>query len=120
MRAQTGAPASVGQAINERLRDGDEQHRAPFMRVRGHGLGRGSSGVAVLEMRQRDELEEGGLSSFIRTNMCRIPVTDLGDTVVMGKIQAESSMQSSWEIFNKAFRSRLKVRRGDELNVLKA
>lgn len=103
--ARTGAPASdVAKAINGTFIEyGYEQYcRPPFMRVRGHGLGCGSSAPGSLEDDNKTKLAEG-MTFIIHPNQY-IPETGyltLGDTVVMGKSQAESLMQSSWELFIK-------------------
>ena len=103
--AQTGAPASaVAKAINGTFIEyGYEQYcRPPFMRVRGHGLGCGSSAPGSLEDDNKTKLAEG-MTFIIHPNQY-LPETGyltLGDTVVMGKTQAESLMQSSWDIFIK-------------------
>jgi len=100
--AQTGAPAStVAKAINGTFIEyGYEQYcRPPFMRVRGHGLGCGSSAPGSLEDDNKTQLDEG-MTFIIHPNQY-IPETGyltLGDTVVMGKSKAESLMQSSWEL----------------------
>ena len=100
--AQTGAPASaVAKAINGTFVEyGYEQYcRPPFMRVRGHGLGCGSSAPGSLEDDNKTKLAEG-MTFIIHPNQY-IPETGyltLGDTVVMGKTQAESLMRSSWEL----------------------
>jgi Xaa-Pro aminopeptidase len=104
--AQTGSPASaVAKAINGTFIEyGYEQYcRPPFMRVRGHGLGCGSSAPGSLEDDNKTKLAEG-MTFIIHPNQY-IPETGyltLGDTVVMGKSQAESLMQSSWELHVKA------------------
>lgn len=103
--AQTGAPASgVAKAINGTFIEfGYEQYcRPPFMRVRGHGLGCGSSAPGSLEDENKTKLEEG-MTFIIHPNQY-LPETGyltLGDTVVMGKTQAESLMKASWDIFIK-------------------
>jgi len=103
--AQTGAPANaVAEAINGTFIEyGYEQYcRPPFMRVRGHGLGCGSSAPGSLEDANKTQLEEG-MTFIIHPNQY-IPETGyltLGDTVVMGKTRAESLMQSSWDLFIK-------------------
>jgi len=100
--AQTGAPANaVAEAINGTFIEyGYEQYcRPPFMRVRGHGLGCGSSAPGSLEDANKTQLEEG-MTFIIHPNQY-IPETGyltLGDTVVMGKTRAESLMQSSWDL----------------------
>ena len=100
--AQTGAPASaVAKAINGTFVEyGYEQYcRPPFMRVRGHGLGCGSSAPGSLEDDNKTKLAEG-MTFIIHPNQY-IPETGyltLGDTVVMGKTQAESLMRSSWDL----------------------
>jgi Xaa-Pro dipeptidase len=103
--AQTGAPASaVAKAINGTFIEyGYEQYcRPPFMRVRGHGLGCGSFAPGSLEDENQTKLEEG-MTFIIHPNQY-LPETGyltLGDTVAMGKTQAESLMKSSWDIFVK-------------------
>ena len=103
--AKTGAPASaIAAAINGTLVEaGYEKYcRPPFMRVRGHGLGCGSSAPGNLEDGNQTELEEG-MSFIVHPNQY-LPETGyltLGDTVVMAEKQAESLMQSSWDIFVK-------------------
>ena len=103
--AQTGAPASaVAKAINGTFIEfGYEQYcRPPFMRVRGHGLGCGSFAPGSLEDENKTKLEEG-MTFIIHPNQY-LPETGyltLGDTVVMGKTQAESLMKSSWDIYVK-------------------
>jgi Xaa-Pro dipeptidase len=103
--AQTGAPASgIARAINEAFIEfGYEQYcRPPFMRVRGHGLGCGSSAPGSLEEANETTLEEG-MTFIIHPNQY-LPETGylaLGDTVVMGKTHAESLMKTSWDIFVK-------------------
>jgi Xaa-Pro aminopeptidase len=103
--AQTGAPASaIAAAINGALTDaGYEKYcRPPFMRVRGHGLGCGSSAPGSLEDGNATALE-AGMTFIIHPNQY-IPETGyltLGDTVVMGKTKAESLMKSSWDIYVK-------------------
>lgn len=103
--AQTGAPASdVAKAINGTFIEYGyaEYCRPPFMRVRGHGLGCGSSAPGSLEDDNKSKLEEG-MTFIIHPNQY-IPETGyltLGDTVVMGKTKAESLMASSWELFVK-------------------
>jgi Xaa-Pro dipeptidase len=103
--AQTGAPASaVADAINGTLvAAGYEKYcRPPFMRVRGHGLGCGSSAPGNLEDGNQTKLEEG-MTFIIHPNQY-LPETGyltLGDTVVMGKTKAQSLMKSSWDIFVK-------------------
>lgn len=103
--AQTGAPASaVAKAINGTFIEyGYEQYcRPPFMRVRGHGLGCGSSAPGSLEDDNKTKLAEG-MTFIIHPNQY-IPETGyltLGDTVVMGKTRAESLMKSSWDLYIK-------------------
>ena len=103
--AQTGAPASaVAKAINGTFIEyGYEQYcRPPFMRVRGHGLGCGSFAPGSLEDENKTKLEVG-MTFIIHPNQY-LPETGyltLGDTVAMGKTQAESLMKSSWDIFIK-------------------
>jgi Xaa-Pro aminopeptidase len=103
--AQTGAPASaIAGVINGTLIDAgyEEYCRPPFMRVRGHGLGCGSSAPGNLEDGNQTELEEG-MTFIIHPNQY-LPETGyltLGDTVAMTKSKAESLMKSSWDIFIK-------------------
>jgi Xaa-Pro aminopeptidase len=103
--AQTGAPASaVAKAINGTfIEHGYEQYcRPPFMRVRGHGLGCGSFAPGSLEDENQTKLEEG-MTFIIHPNQY-LPETGyltLGDTVAMGKTQAESLMKSSWDLYVK-------------------
>jgi Xaa-Pro aminopeptidase len=103
--AQTGAPASaVASSIDETLiQAGYEKYcRPPFMRVRGHGLGCGSSAPGNLEDGNHTRLE-AGMSFIIHPNQY-LPETGyltLGDTVVMTDKRAESLMQSSWDIYVK-------------------
>jgi Xaa-Pro dipeptidase len=103
--AKTGAPASaVAEAINATLvAAGYEKYcRPPFMRVRGHGLGCGSSAPGNLEDGNQTNLEEG-MAFIIHPNQY-LPETGyltLGDTVVMTKAKAASLMKSSWDIFVK-------------------
>jgi len=103
--AKTGAPASdIAAAINGAFVEyGYEQYcRPPFMRVRGHGLGCGSSAPGSLEDGNKTKLEEG-MTFIIHPNQY-LPETGyltLGDTVVMGNTRAESLMKSSWELYVK-------------------
>ena len=103
--ALTGAPArAVAAAINGTLVEaGYEKYcRPPFMRVRGHGLGCGSSAPGNLEDTNQTELEEG-MTFIIHPNQY-LPETGymtLGDTVVMTKTKAEPLTRSSWDIFVK-------------------
>jgi Xaa-Pro aminopeptidase len=103
--ARTGAPASdVAKAINGTFIEYGyaEYCRPPFMRVRGHGLGCGSSAPGSLEDDNKSKLAEG-MTFIIHPNQY-IPETGyltLGDTVVMGKEKAESLMASSWDLFVK-------------------
>jgi Xaa-Pro aminopeptidase len=103
--ARTGAPASdIAAAINGIFMEyGYEQYcRPPFMRVRGHGLGCGSSAPGSLEDGNRTKLEEG-MTFIIHPNQY-LPETGyltLGDTVVMGNRKAESLMKSPWDLFVK-------------------
>ena len=103
--AKTGAPASdVAAAINGTLCEaGYEKYcRPPFMRVRGHGLGCGSSAPGNLEEENRTALEEG-MTFIIHPNQY-IPETGyltLGDTVVMTQSKAEPMTRSSWDIYVK-------------------
>ena len=103
--ARTGAPASdIATAINGVFVEwGYEEYcRPPFMRVRGHGLGCGSSAPGSLEDGNKTRLEEN-MTFIIHPNQY-LPETGyltLGDTVVMGKTKAESLMKSSWDIYIK-------------------
>jgi Xaa-Pro dipeptidase len=103
--AKTGAPASdVAAAINGTLVEaGYEKYcRPPFMRVRGHGLGCGSSAPGNLEDGNRTPLEEG-MTFIVHPNQY-LPETGyltLGDTVVMTRSKAEPMTHSSWDIFVK-------------------
>jgi Xaa-Pro aminopeptidase len=103
--ARAGAPASaIACAINGTLIEaGYEKYcQPPFMRVRGHGLGCGSSAPGNLEDGNQTALE-AGMSFIIHPNQY-LPETGyltLGDTVVMNDRQAESLAQSSWDIFVK-------------------
>src|SRR5919108_3454631 len=103
--ANTGAPASaIAVAINDTFIEyGYEQYcRPPFMRVRGHGLGCGSSAPGSLEDDNKTKLEEG-MTFIIHPNQY-LPETGyltLGDTVVMTETKAESLMKSSWDIYIK-------------------
>ncbi len=103
--AKTGAPASAAAAaINGTLCDaGYEKYcRPPFMRVRGHGLGCGSSAPGNLEDGNQTKLEEG-MTFIIHPNQY-LPETGymtLGDTVVMTESKAEAMTKSSWDIYVK-------------------
>ena len=103
--AKTGAPASaVAAAINGTLCDaGYEKYcRPPFMRVRGHGLGCGSSAPGNLEDGNRTKLE-AGMTFIIHPNQY-LPETGymtLGDTVVMTESKAEAMTKSTWDIYVK-------------------
>jgi Xaa-Pro aminopeptidase len=103
--AKTGAPASaIAAAINGALCDaGYEKYcRPPFMRVRGHGLGCGSSAPGNLEDGNQTKLQEG-MTFIIHPNQY-LPETGymtLGDTVVMTESKAEAMTKSSWDIFIK-------------------
>jgi Xaa-Pro aminopeptidase len=103
--AKTGAPASaIADAINGALVEaGYEQYcRPPFMRVRGHGLGCGSSAPGNLEDGNSTKLESG-MTFIIHPNQY-LPETGyltLGDTVVMTETKAESLMQTSWDLYVK-------------------
>jgi Xaa-Pro aminopeptidase len=103
--AKIGSPASdVAAAINGTLCDaGYEKYcRPPFMRVRGHGLGCGSSAPGNLEDGNQTKLEEG-MTFIIHPNQY-IPETGnltLGDTVVMTPSGAEPMTRSSWDIYVK-------------------
>jgi len=103
--AKTGAPASaVATAINGTLCDaGYEKYcRPPFMRVRGHGLGCGSSAPGNLEDGNQTKLEEG-MTFIIHPNQY-LPETGymtLGDTVVMTESKAEAMTKSSWDLYVK-------------------
>lgn len=103
--ARTGVPASdIAAAINGVFIEyGYEEYcRPPFMRVRGHGLGCGSSAPGSLEDGNKTRLE-AGMTYIIHPNQY-LPETGyltLGDTVVMTETKAESLMKSSWELFVK-------------------
>jgi Xaa-Pro aminopeptidase len=103
--AKTGAPASeIAAAINGTfIAAGYEKYcRPPFMRVRGHGLGCGSSAPGNLEDENKTKLEEG-MTFIIHPNQY-IPETGymtLGDTVVMTADKAEPMTKSSWDIYVK-------------------
>ncbi|HEY7319167.1 MAG TPA: Xaa-Pro peptidase family protein [Candidatus Binatia bacterium] len=103
--AKTGAPASaVAAAINGTFMEaGYEKYcRPPFMRVRGHGLGCGSSAPGNLEDENRTKLEQG-MTFIIHPNQY-IPETGymtLGDTVVMNPDKAEPMTKSSWDLYIK-------------------
>jgi Xaa-Pro dipeptidase len=103
--AKTGAPANdVAAAIDTTfIQSGYAEYcRPPFMRVRGHGLGCGSSAPGSLEDSNKTELEEA-MTFIIHPNQY-LPETGyltLGDTVVMTQTKAESLMRSSWEIYVK-------------------
>jgi Xaa-Pro dipeptidase len=103
--AKTGAPASdIAAAINGTfIESGYEDYcRPPFMRVRGHGLGCGSSAPGNLEDNNQTRLEEG-MTFIIHPNQY-LPETGymtLGDTVVMTQTKAEPLTHSSWDIFSK-------------------
>jgi Xaa-Pro dipeptidase len=103
--ARTGAPASdIAAAINGTISEaGYEKYcRPPFMRVRGHGLGCGSSAPGNLEEDNKALLEEG-MTFIIHPNQY-LPETGymtLGDTVVMTKAKAEPLTRSSWDIYVK-------------------
>jgi Xaa-Pro aminopeptidase len=103
--AKTGAPASdIAVAINGTFVEaGYEQYcRPPFMRVRGHGLGCGSSAPGNLEDENKTKLEQG-MTFIIHPNQY-IPETGymtLGDTVVMTADKAEPMTKSSWDLYVK-------------------
>jgi Xaa-Pro aminopeptidase len=103
--AKIGAPAgAVAVAINGTLCEaGYEKYcRAPFMRVRGHGLGCGSSAPGNLEEDNQTALEEG-MTFIIHPNQY-LPETGymtLGDTVVMTRLGAEPMTRSSWDLYVK-------------------
>jgi Xaa-Pro aminopeptidase len=103
--AKVGAPASaVAAVINGTLSAaGYEKYcRPPFMRVRGHGLGCGSSAPGNLEEVNKTALEEG-MTFIIHPNQY-LPETGymtLGDTVVMTPSGAEPMTRSSWDLFVK-------------------
>jgi len=103
--AKTGAPASaIAAAINRTfIEAGYEKYcRPPFMRVRGHGLGCGSSAPGGLEDGNQTKLEEG-MTFIIHPNQY-LPETGyltLGDTVVMTHAEAEPLTRSSWDIYVK-------------------
>ena len=76
--------------------------RPPFMRVRGHGLGCGSSAPGNLEDENKTKLEQG-MTFIVHPNQY-IPETGymtLGDTVVMTQSKAEPMTRSSWDIYVK-------------------
>ena len=103
--AKIGAPASaIAAAINGTLSAaGYEKYcRPPFMRVRGHGLGCGSSAPGNLEEENKTALEEG-MTFIIHPNQY-LPETGymtLGDTVVMTPSGAAPLTRSSWDLFIK-------------------
>jgi len=103
--ASTGSPASaIAEAINSAFIDaGYAQYcRPPFMRVRGHGLGCGSSAPGSLEDGNQTRLETG-MTFIIHPNQY-LPETGyltLGDTVVMTETRAQTLMQSSWDLYIK-------------------
>jgi Xaa-Pro aminopeptidase len=103
--AKTGVAASaVASAINGTLCEaGYEKYcRPPFMRVRGHGLGCGSSAPGNLEEENKTILEEG-MTFIIHPNQY-LPETGymtLGDTVVMTSSKAEPLTRSSWDLYVK-------------------
>jgi Xaa-Pro aminopeptidase len=103
--AKTGAPASaIATAINGTLTEaGYEKYcRPPFMRVRGHGLGCGSSAPGNLEDGNQTKLEEG-MTFIIHPNQY-LPETGymtLGDTVLMTEVKAEAMTKSAWDIYVK-------------------
>jgi Xaa-Pro dipeptidase len=103
--AKTGAPASdVAASINGTFVEaGYEKYcRPPFMRVRGHGLGCGSSAPGNLEDENKTKLEQG-MTFIIHPNQY-IPETGymtLGDTVEMTQSKAEPLTRSSWDIYVK-------------------
>jgi Xaa-Pro aminopeptidase len=103
--ARTGLPASaIAAAINGTLTEaGYEKYcRPPFMRVRGHGLGCGSSAPGNLEDGNQTKLEQG-MTFIIHPNQY-LPETGymtLGDTVVMTESKAEAMTHSSWDIYVK-------------------
>jgi len=103
--AKVGVPASaIAAVINGRLTAaGYEKYcRPPFMRVRGHGLGCGSSSPGNLEEVNKTALEEG-MTFIIHPNQY-LPepgYMTLGDTVVMDPSGAEPLTRSSWDLFIK-------------------
>ena len=103
--AKTGAPAcDIAEAINGTLCEaGYEKYcRPPFMRVRGHGLGCGSSAPGNLEDGNQTKLE-AGMTFIIHPNQY-LPETGymtLGDTVVMTQSKADAMTRSSWDIYVK-------------------
>lgn len=103
--AITGAAASaVAAVINRTLSAaGYEKYcRPPFMRVRGHGLGCGSSAPGNLAEENQTKLEEG-MTFIIHPNQY-LPETGymtLGDTVVITSSGAEPMTRSSWDLFVK-------------------
>jgi Xaa-Pro dipeptidase len=103
--AKIGAPAGgIAAAINGVLCEaGYEKYcRPPFMRVRGHGLGCGSSAPGNLEEENLTALEEG-MTFIIHPNQY-LPETGymtLGDTVAMTPSGAEPMTRSSWDLYIK-------------------
>jgi len=103
--AKTGAPASaVAAAINGTFVEaGYEKYcQPPFMRVRGHGLGCGSSAPGNLEDENKTKLEQG-MTFIVHPNQY-LPETGymtLGDTVEMTQSKAEPMTRSSWDIYIK-------------------
>jgi Xaa-Pro aminopeptidase len=104
--AKPGRPASeIAAAINRTLSDaGYEKYcRPPFMRVRGHGLGCGSSAPGNLEDGNQTVLEPG-MTFIVHPNQY-LPETGyltLGDTVVMTASGAVPLTRSSWQLHVKA------------------
>jgi Xaa-Pro aminopeptidase len=103
--AKPGRPASdIAAAINGVLSDaGYERYcRPPFMRVRGHGLGCGSSAPGNLEDGNQTLLEPG-MTFIIHPNQY-LPETGyltLGDTVVVTASGAEPLTRSPWDLYVK-------------------
>lgn len=103
--ARIDAPAGgIAAAINGVLCEaGYERYcRPPFMRVRGHGLGCGSSAPGNLEEENLTPLEEG-MTFIIHPNQY-LPETGymtLGDTVVMTPSGAEPMTRSSLDLYVK-------------------
>jgi Xaa-Pro dipeptidase len=94
----------VAAAINGTLIEaGYEKYcRPPFMRVRGHGLGCGSSAPGNLEDGNETPLEQG-MTFIVHPNQY-LPETGymtLGDTVLMTRSKAEPMTHSSWDLYVK-------------------
>ncbi len=98
---RTGAIAA---AINRTLSEAGYEKfcRPPYMRVRGHGLGCGSSAPGNLEEDNLTPLEEG-MTFIIHPNQY-LPETGyltLGDTVVISEDGARPMTHSSWDLYIK-------------------